>query len=201
MKRWTASFLFLAGLAVAGSASAQEARPAEGKVLVTLIPGGATFFTEGKDANGPSFGNYDLGGAVAGNFNRYIGVEGEISGKLGISQDLGAAFSDTRTPNLLNYSGNVIVNAPNHSAVTPYATGGVGAMTMFEKASLGINDMQTFLTSNFGGGIKWTSGRMGLRGDYRFIIVQSKDDAPAFWGPETRYGHRIYGAVTVNLDR
>ena len=39
----------------------------------------ATFFTEGKDTQGPSFGNYDLGGSVAVNFNRYVGVEGEVA--------------------------------------------------------------------------------------------------------------------------
>jgi hypothetical protein len=87
--------------------------------------------------------------------------------------------------------------------VTPYATGGVGGQTLFDTASLGIADTQTFLTGNVGGGVKWfhSSGRWGLRGDYRFIVVQSKDDAPAFWGQETRYGHRVYGAVVINAVR
>ena len=33
--------------------------------------------------------------------------------------------------------------------------------------------------------MKWCAARWGLRGDYRFIGVQSKDDAPAFFGRET----------------
>jgi hypothetical protein len=74
-------------------------------------------------------------------------------------------------------------------------------MSVFEKADLGIDQTETFLTGNVGGGLKWYSGRWGLRGDYRFIMVQSKDDAPEFFGRETRYGHRIYGAVLVNLGR
>src|SRR6185295_11956094 len=58
-------------------------------------------------------------------------------------------------------------------------TAGLGGLSLFERAAVGVNDSTTFLTSNVGGGIKWYAGRWGLRGDYRFIAVQSKDDAPA----------------------
>jgi hypothetical protein len=183
MTRWIAVLLAVAGLAGTSQVYAQEAGPGPGTVLVTIVPGGGTFFTEGKDANGPAFGNYDVGGSVAVNFNRFVGVEGEVSGALGISQDLqqfGGLTSNTRSPNLLNYSGNLVVYAPNRSSVVPYATGGVGGLSLFEKTSLGINGTETFLTSNVGGGLQWHSGRWGVRGDYRFIAVQSKDDAPAF---------------------
>src|SRR5439155_18679268 len=109
--------------------------------------------------------------------------------------------SNAKTPDLLNYSGNVVVNAANRTSVVPYVTGGVGGLTVFDKPELGINDTQTFLTGNVGGGVKWYSGRWGLRGDYRFIAVQSKDDAPAFFGQETRYGHRVCGGVLLNVGR
>ena len=33
------------------------------------------------------------------------------------------------------------------------------------------------------------------------IAVRSKDDAPAFFGQETRYGHRVYGGVLLNVGR
>jgi hypothetical protein len=52
---------------------------------------------------------------------------------------------------------------------------------------------------NVGGGVTWRAGR--LRGDDRFIGVQSKDDAPAFFGRETRYGRRVYGALLINVGR
>ncbi len=74
-----------------------------------------------------------------------------------------------KTPHILNYSGNVVVNAANRSSVVPYVTGGVGGLSMFEKQSLGISDTETFLTGNVGGGVKWYAGRWGLRGDYRFV--------------------------------
>ena len=188
----------------ASQAYAQESNAAgPAPVVVTIIPGGATFFTEGKDTNGPSFGNYDLGGAVAVNFNRYVGVEGEVSGALGISQDFqfGGITANRKTPDILNYSGNVVVSAANRSSVVPYVTGGIGGLSVFDKAELGIANTETFLTGNVGGGVKWYSGRWGLRGDYRFIGVQSKDDAPTFFGRDTRYGHRVYGAVLLNVVR
>ena len=203
MSRWIAVLLVVTGLAGAARADAQEVAPAAGRVEVSIIPAGGVFFTEPAETSEPSFGNYDLGGAVAVNFNRFVGVEGEVSGALGISQDLqfGGLTSNVKTPDILNYSANLVVSAANHSAVVPYVTGGVGGLSVFERAGLGINDTETFLTGNVGGGVKWYAGRWGIRGDYRFIGVQSKDDAPAFFGRDTRYGHRVYGAVLLNVGR
>jgi hypothetical protein len=204
MTRWIAALITVVGLAGADRALAQDAPSAgPGRVEVTIIPGGGTFFTEGKDTQGPSFGNYDLGGGVAVNFNRFVGVEGEVSGSLGITQDLqsGGLTSNLKTPNLLNYSGNVVVSAANRSAVVPYVTGGVGGLSLFERPILGVVGTETFLTGNVGGGVKWYSGRWGLRGDYRFVAVRSKEDAPEFFGQETRYGHRVYGGVILNVTR
>jgi hypothetical protein len=39
------------------------------------------------------------------------------------------------------------------------------------------------------------------RGDYRFGITRSTDDAPEFFGRDTRYSHRIYGGVIINMVR
>jgi hypothetical protein len=193
------------GLFGAAHAQAQtrEAAPGPGVVEVTIIPGGGTFFREGNDSKGASFGNYDLGGSVTVNFNRYVGVEGEISGAIGITQNLdinGATLTDTKSPHLLNYNGNLIVHAARGSLV-PYVAGGIGGQTLLERAGLGINDTETFLTGNVGGGLKWYAGRWGLRGDYRFIAIQGKDDAPSFWGQDTRYGHRVYAGVILNVVR
>ena len=204
MTRWIAVLLAVVAVSGASQAYAQESTAAgPGPVVVTIIPGGATFFTEGSDAKGPSFGNYDLGGSVAVNFNRYVGVEGEVSGALGLTQDLTlpGGTSSLKSPHLLNYSGNLVVSAPNRSSVVPYVTGGVGGLSAFKKESLGILDNETFFTGNVGGGVNWYAGRWGLRGDYRFIALKSKDDAPAFFGQETRYGHRVYGGVLLNVGR
>ena len=200
-----AAVFAVVGLAGASQVYAQEASaPGPGKVAVTIIPGGATFFTESSNAKGPSFGNYGLGGAVQFNFNRWVGVEGEVSGDLGVTQNLqlSGVTSNQKSPNLLNYTGNVVVHAANHTSVTPYATGGIGGLTLFDKAALGISKTDTFLTGNVGGGVEWFSnGRWGLRGDYRFIAVRSNDDASSFFGQDTRYGHRFYGGVVINAVR
>ena len=71
---------------------------------------------------------------------------------------------------------------------------------MFEQQGLSINGTTTLLTGNVGGGLKWyaPSGRWGLRRTSRFVSVRSDTSAPAFFGQETRYGHRVYGAVIIN---
>jgi hypothetical protein len=205
MTRWIATLVAAIAIVGASQASAQETSPGPGTVTVTIIPGGATFFTESSHAKGPSFGNYGLGGAVEVNFTRWVGVEGEVTGALGITQNLTQAgvTSNLKTPNLLNYNGNVVVHLANPSSVTPYVTGGVGGLTVFDTSTLGISNNSTFLTGNAGAGVKWfhSSGRWGLRGDYRFIAVRSKDDAPAFFGQDTRYGNRVYGGVVINAVR
>src|SRR5882672_6191682 len=82
--------VLLGAVALIGSkpAYAQDSVPGPGAVVVTIIPAGATFFTEAKDTHGPSFSNYDLGAGVEVHFNRYAGVEGEVTGALGVAQDL-----------------------------------------------------------------------------------------------------------------
>jgi hypothetical protein len=201
MSRWITAALavIVIGAASEARAQSQESSAGPGTLEVTIIPAGATFFTEG-DTQGPSFGNYDLGAAVGMNFNRYIGVEGEVSGLIGVSQslDFAGVSGDVKTPHFLNYSGNVVVSV-GRGSVVPYATAGIGGLSILERADLGVADSDTFLTSNVGGGVKWYRGRWGLRGDYRFIAVQSKDNAPAFFGQETRYGHRFYGGVILNV--
>jgi hypothetical protein len=203
MTRLIALVLTAFSIVGGGRAYAQETTAGPGTVEVTIIPGGGTFFTNAN--RGPSFGSYNLGGALTYNINQFVGVEGEVGGTLGVAQNLqfGGLTTNQKSPNLLNYTANLVVAAPTHTAVVPYVTGGIGGLTMFDRASLGVNGTQTFLTGNVGGGLKWyaSSGLWGLRGDYRFLAVRSNNDAPAFFGEDTRYGHRVYGAVIINALR
>jgi hypothetical protein len=204
MRRWITGIVvglsFVAGgvASAQGVAASQETAPGPGKAEVTVIPGGWTFFTS--KGSQPSFSNYDLGGAFAYNFNRIVGVEGEGGASFGVKQNLDAFAFEAKSPNMVSYTGNVIVNWPGHSVV-PFATGGVGGMTLFDREVLGIFDSTTFLTGNVGGGVKWYAGngRWGLRGDYRFQVTRSKDDAPEFFGQDTRFGHRVYGGLIINV--
>ena len=203
MKRWITGFIVVSSMVVTTSAYAQETTPGPGKVELTIIPGGATFVS--KKGTVPGFGNYDLGGAVSRNFSQVVGVEGEVGASLGITQNLTPQFGLTtsqRTPNMLSYSGNVVVNAPGH-ALVPFATGGIGGLTVYNRPTLGITSANTFLTGNLGGGVKWfaENGRWGLRGDYRFEAVRSNKTAPVFFGQNARYANRIYAGVIINAVR
>ena len=203
MKRWIVSALIVAAtFAVTGRAFAQEGPAGAGRTEITLVPVGGTFFTENKDASAPSFGNYQLGGSVAVNLSRFIGIEGEVGSTVGISQNLDFGYgSSTRTPDMLTYSSNVVLSLPTGSSVVPYVTGGVGGLSVFAREALGVNETETRFASNVGGGLKWYAGRWGVRADYRFIALPSVDNTSAFLGTGTRYGHRVYGAILLNVGR
>ena len=192
----------LASFGLVDRAHAQEGPAGAGRGEITFIPAGGVFFTENTETSAPSFGNYQLGAGVTYNFNRYVGVEGEVTSSIGLSQSLDFGYPSTvRTPDVLNYSGNVVVSLASGSSVVPYVTGGVGGLSLFSREAFGINETDTLFASNVGGGLKWYAGRWGLRGDYRFLAVPSKDEASPFFGREARYGHRVYGAVMLNVGR
>ena len=183
-----------------GSAYAQEANAGPSAVEVTFMPASAAYFAEKDDS--PSFGNIGYGSAVVFNINRFVGIEGEFGSMIATTSDLqfGDLDNDIKAPNMLSYNANAVISLPAKLSVIPYATIGVGGLTMFERPALGVLDDETFLTGNVGGGVKWfaSNRRWGIRGDYRFAVTQSKDDAPAFFGRDTRYAHRVYGGIIIN---
>jgi opacity protein-like surface antigen len=200
MKRSLA--LVIAAVAIMGAhrASAQDIAPGPGKIEVTVIPAGGTFFTSKNNA--PRFGDYTLGGTVTYNINRIVGIEGEVAGSVGVAQDLtfGRSTANLKSPNTFSYTGNVVLSAPTHTPVVPYVTGGVGGLTVFDRPALGIANTDSYLTGNVGGGVKWyaPNGRWGVRGDYRFIALRGKDTGAAFLGQDDRYSHRVYGGIIIN---
>ena len=106
MKRLIAVLTIGLSVAGAGAVRAQETTPGPGKLEVTLVPGGGTFFTS--SASEPAFGSYNLGAALTYNVNRIVGFEGDVGGSLGISQDLQFAgfTANQKGPNQVIYSGN-----------------------------------------------------------------------------------------------
>lgn len=203
MSRRIAVLFALAVMLGTGRAYAQEDSPGPGTVEVTYMPAGAAYVSSKGDS--PSFGNYAFGSAVAFRLNRVIGFELEVGSMISTTSDLqfGDLRNDVKAPNMLGYTGNIVLSLAPGQSVVPYAAGGVGGLTMFERPGLGINSDETFLTGNVGGGLKWyaPNNRWGLRGDYRFAVNQSKDDAPDFFGRESRYAHRVYAAVIINTVR
>jgi hypothetical protein len=202
MLRRVSVLIAAAAIIGCGAAYAQEG-PGPGVVEVTVIPAGAAFITS-KNVE-PSFGNYGFGTAVTYNVNRVVGVEGEFGAMIATTSDLqfGTLNSHTKAPNMLNYNVNGIVTAAKLGAARVYGAGGVGGLTMFERAGLGVTDDTTFLIGNVGGGVKWYAhnNRWGLRGDYRFLMTKSNSDAPSFFGQDRRYAHRLYAGVIINAAR
>jgi len=195
--------LFVAAIPLlAVPAFAQEHGAGPGTVELTVIPGGGLFFVGGDSES--RFRNYDVGGSLALNINRYIGVEGNGSIALGVyHQKLsvsGVAMSEA-PPNVVDYSGNVTFSAPGGThRTTPYATVGIGSLMVLRHTDLGIGGSKAFLTGNVGGGLKWyATGRWGLRADYRLVMIRSSNGAPEFFGREGRLAHRIFGGVVLNL--
>jgi hypothetical protein len=203
VSRTLAVVFTIASIVGGGRASAQDINPGPGTVEVTVIPGGAMYFTDHNNAT--PFTNYSLGAALAYNFNRLVGVEGEVGGSLGVTQTLrmgGVSTSGLKTPDILNYTGNVIVSIPSGTSILPYAAAGIGGLSMFQRQDVGVLSTDTFLTGNVGGGVKWyANGRWGLRGDYRFVATRSNSTASTFFGSTDRFGHRVYGAVVINAVR
>jgi hypothetical protein len=190
----------LALLFGAAAAYGQERDRGAGRFEVAALPAGGMFFTASDNEAEPEFGNYVLGGAFAYNINRWVGIEGEAGSLLGIKQTInfeGVTLTDQNTPLMLGYTGNLVVSPwGSDRAYVPFVTGGLGGLTMFdtdEVANLGITSTTSFLTANVGGGMKWFASRnWGLRGEYRLMVLDGKEDAPAFFGRESyRYGHRI----------
>lgn len=207
MRRWVTTTLVITTVALgANAASAQETTGAS-RWEVTGFPGGGILFTEGSsDTDEGDFANYALGGSLTYNFNSYWGVEGEFGGAFGIDQRIGFAnrpsIGDASPPDLLAYQGNALFYPfKNDRRLVPYVTGGVGGLSMFEQLDLGFDRDETFFTSNVGAGVKWYVGRWGVRGDYRFVAINSKNDAPAFFGRDDRYGHRVYGGLLLGFGR
>ena len=202
MVRRIVALVMMGMVAGVAGAYAQES-PGPGRVEITYTPAGAAFFTSKDEA--PSFGNYGFGTGVTFNLNRYVGVEGELGSMIATTSDLqfGDLNRNTKAPNMLSYTANVVVSPWTGHAVVPYGTGGIGGLTMFERPGVGVASDETFLTGNVGGGVKWyaPNSRWGLRGDYRFGATKSKDDAPVFFGRETRFVHRVYAAVIINTAR
>lgn len=190
-------------LFAATSAFAQERGIGAGRVEIGAFPGGGMFFTKTGNGNEPGFGNYALGGSLTLNVNRWVGLEGEGGGTLGVRQGFifgDTAYTDQRSPSTWMYHGNAVVNPRGSDRpLVPYLTAGLGGITLSphrEARLLGIENYKTFLTGNLGGGVKWFAApHLGFRGDYRLFVVKNTDTAPLFFGNETRYGHRVQGGL------
>jgi hypothetical protein len=205
MKSTSAVFALFVLVGGAHVAWAQET-PGAARWELGLFPGGGTFFTKGSTDAESSFKNYALGASAARNLNSRLGIEGEIGGGLAVQQDLdfnGIHLANLTGPSTLAYNGDVVYTVGRMHSLAPYVTGGMGGLTLRAREALqpvlGVKSSDTFLSENLGGGVKWLSSKhWGVRGDYRFFVVDGKNSGDQFFGlNDTRFGHRVYGSLLL----
>jgi len=124
MARKVLAMLAVVMFAAAG-AYAQERVGGAGRVEIGAFPGGGMFFTKTSNGNEPAFGNYALGGSFTVNVNRFVGLEGEAGGTLGMHQKFtfnNTDYTNQRSPSTWMYQGNVVVNpGGGDRTFVPYA--------------------------------------------------------------------------------
>jgi len=210
-----AALILLAGVAVA---SAQEATIGAGKVEIGGFPGGGTFFIGGDDNKEVDFNVYTAGGGVTYYFTPVVAVEAEFTGSIGWAQDVffnNAKLVHNQMPTVWSYSGNVVFfpGGTTGKQLPFYLTGGIGQILLsprvptkvfgYDVDSVGT---QMFIAENIGGGVKIFRGadapNWGFRADYRYLIVNENNDAPAFFAKsKSRGAHRVYVGMLYTWKR
>jgi hypothetical protein len=204
-------------LLLGAASAAGQSTVGAGKVELGLFPAGGTFFVGGDDDGEVDFNVYSFGGNLTYYLNERVALEGELGIGLGWAQDIffrRAEVFSVQMPNVWSYFGNVAF-FPGGTAdkLMPfYVTGGVGLVSLQSRQptkpfgyDVDTVGFQSFIAENVGGGFKVfrkAAPEWGFRGDYRYLIVNSNDSAPAFFAKsKTRGGHRIYFGILFTWKR
>jgi hypothetical protein len=199
-----APLTFALALTLTASVAFAQEGPGAGRMELAAFPGGGIIFDASSSEETSTFGNYAVGAGFTLNFNRWIGIEGEVGSAVGVRQTMevnGVTLPRQHSPCFFGYSGNAVFSPlGSDRSVVPYATGGVGGLRMLDTddvTALGITGPANFLTVNGGGGVKWfTTRHWGLRTDYRLMVVANEESTPAFFARDaSRYGHRFYAGL------
>jgi hypothetical protein len=214
-RAFLAVLLLIAGCTIA---SAQEATIGAGKVELGGFPGGGTFFVGGDDNKEVNFNVYTAGGDITYYLNPKAAVEGEFTGSVGWAQDVffnNSKVIHVQMPGVWSYTGNVLFfpGGTSGKRVPYYITGGVGLVSLQSRVptkqfgyDVDTVGWQSFFSENIGGGIKIfraaDAPNWGFRADYRYLIVNSNSDAPAFFAKsKTRGAHRVYIGMLYTWKR
>jgi len=214
-RAFLAALILLAGCSLA---SAQDATIGAGKVEIGGFPGGGTFFVGGDDNKEVNFNVYTAGGGLTYYFNKAVAVEGEFTGSVGWAQDVmfnNAKLIHNQMPTVWSYSGNVVFfpGGTTGKQVPIYITGGIGQIALAPRVPTKVfgYDVDTvgtqmFFAENIGGGVKLFRGadapNWGFRIDYRYLFINSNEDAPAFFAKTTSRGApRVYVGMLYTWKR
>jgi hypothetical protein len=214
-RSFLAALVLLAGSTIV---SAQEATIGAGKVEIGGFPGGGTFFVGGDDNKEVDFNVYTAGGGLTYYVTPVVAIEGEFTGSIGWAQDVffnRAKLIHNQMPTVWSYSGNVVF-FPGGTAgkqLPFYVTGGIGQVLLSPRVPTKVFGYdvdtvgtQAFVAENIGGGVKIFRGadapNWGFRIDYRYLFVNEKNDAPAFFAQaKSRGAHRVYVGMLYTWKR
>ncbi|MGH9387368.1 MAG: hypothetical protein ACRD2N_24145 [Vicinamibacterales bacterium] len=212
MRRHLLPLILLLG---ATSAAAQSTGP--GKLELGLFPAGGTSFVGGDDDREVDFNVYSSGGNLTYYLTERAALEGEIAIGLGWGQDVffrRAEVFHVQMPNVWSYFGNVVFfpGGTADKSAPFYVTGGIGVVSLQSRLptkqfgyDVDTVGFESFIAENIGGGLKVfrkAAPEWGFRGDYRYLIVNANDAAPAFFAKtKSRGGHRVYFGVLFTVRR
>lgn len=204
-------------LIIGASVSSAAAQTGPGKLELGVFPLGGTFFVGGDDEAEVNFNVFSFGGGLTYYLTEHVALEGELGIGLGWAQDVffhGEEVFAAQVPNPWTYSGNVVFFPAGAAGKSMpfYVTGGIGLMSLQSRSTttqfgydVDTVGFENFVAGNIGGGVKIFREAVpdwGFRADYRFLIVNANDSAPAFFAKEkSRGGHRIYFGVFYTAKR
>jgi len=191
-------------LLTSGAAYAQELVGA-GRIEIesALFGGGALFMP----SSGPHSTGYILDAAATANVGRRLGLEGDFAWAMTRRQGVpidSSTLPNQRTPNMLFYTGNLVVSPLGHRhPFVPYLEFGGGAMSVLDTSTtggFGLEGHTTHLVATAGGGIRWFPiPHWGMRADYRFIGIRN-DSFPATTGViPIHHAQRVFGALVITF--
>jgi hypothetical protein len=118
-------------VAGAGAVRAQETTPGPGRLEVTLVPGGGTFFTS--SASEPAFGSYNLGAALTYNVNRIVGFEETSAARWEFPDLQFGVHREPEGPQSGDLLRNVVISAPTR--LRSCRRGGIGGLTNLQQVN------------------------------------------------------------------
>ena len=171
VKQSLAPYALGLALVLAPAAASAQTAPRFDRVTVAGVFGG---LSGAADLNDAGTADWRLGWAGAVNatywLNDYVGFR--AGGGWAQDSIQGAAISGRGKFNKFTYDGNIVARYPvgaGAGTLVPYVLAGAGAISVHQ---LGSDSTWTNFAGNFGAGLEYRLGRVGLRAEARDYIYQ-----------------------------
>lgn len=189
--------LTLLAVVIAVSASPAAAQNTGSRFQVSLYPSSRMLATAGDTAEQPKFKTYSPSASVTMALGSHFALETDITAGRGNKQSLGV-YGRQKSPDMIGGTVNGVLRLLPGGSVQPYITAGLGTTYLFKREEVGMTGGERLHSANAGGGVKILFKGWGVRADYRFVGMDAVDEERStFFGPKTRYAHRISVGLMV----